>query len=243
MLCPRCHTQQEDGRTECEACGVFFDRYRPREDSSFIETEDAEPSWPRFAWTWLMEHMFVVQPGGMKAAVLVRGGFLLVLALWTIRLMMLPIEGEELVGSVMHLIHLPFHEAGHVVFSFFGRFLHVLGGTLGQLLVPMLVVGSFLAKDNPFGATVGTWWLGQSFMDCAPYIGDARAGELTLLGGVTGQEMPGYHDWEVLLGMTGLLHYDHALARLAWTVGVALMLGALVWAGYLVWKQWRLAEL
>ena len=30
-----------------------------------------------------------------------------------------------------------FHEAGHVIFSFFGDFIHVLGGTLGEFLVPL----------------------------------------------------------------------------------------------------------
>jgi len=44
-------------------------------------------------------------------------------------------------------------------------------------------------------------------MDMAPYIADARALELVLLGGYTGAEVEG-HDWEYLLGATGLLEYD-----------------------------------
>jgi hypothetical protein len=236
MHCPRCHAEQEDGLTECQACGVVFERYRPRS----VEAPPVE-SWWRMGLEWLLARMFEIEPGASRSAVLGRACFLVLLALWGIRLLLLPIEGEELGGSFMHLINLPFHEAGHFVFSPFGRFIHVLGGTLGQLLVPLMVVGSFLGKSNPFGAVVGVWWLGESFMDCAPYIGDARAGELMLLGGVTGQEMPDYHDWEVLLSRTGLLAYDHVLAKTFWTVGMLLLLASLAWGGFILWRQWRTA--
>ena len=40
----------------------------------------------------------------------------------------------------------------------------------------------FLFREgNAFGAAVGLWWLGQSLMDLAPYINDARALALPLL--------------------------------------------------------------
>ena len=39
------------------------------------------------------------------------------------------------------------------------------------------------------------WWMGQSLTDVAPYINDARALQLVLLGGRTGAEVEG-HDWE-----------------------------------------------
>jgi len=38
----------------------------------------------------------------------------------------------------MHLVNLPFHEAGHIIFKAFGRFIIFLGGCLGQLLMPSL---------------------------------------------------------------------------------------------------------
>ena len=38
-----------------------------------------------------------------------------------------PIASNYTGESFLHLINLPFHEAGHILFSFFGRFLQVLG--------------------------------------------------------------------------------------------------------------------
>ena len=40
--------------------------------------------------------------------------------------------------NFLHLIDLVFHEAGHVIFAFFGRFIAVLGGSLNQVLIPAL---------------------------------------------------------------------------------------------------------
>jgi hypothetical protein len=240
MQCPRCHREQAEDALECGACGVVFAKFRPRPVTLDADPAEGSQGWRGYlvaGLSWLRERMFEVEPEETKLFVGMRAAFLLILAGWGLVLMLQPIEGEALGGSFMHLIHLPFHEAGHFVFSPFGRFIQVLGGTLGQLLVPLMVVGAFLGKRNAFGASVGGWWLGQSFMDCAPYIHDARAGELMLVGGVTGQEMPDYHDWEVMLGQLGWLPYDHAIARIFWLAGVLLMLASLAWGGWILWKQ------
>jgi len=97
----------------------------------------------------------------------------------------------SMVYSLM-LKPLPFHEAGHILFGFFGRFIGVLGGSLMQLLVPAIVLCAFVYRRNVFGGAVGLWWLGESCLDLAPYIDDARAGQLMLLGGVTGREVEDY---------------------------------------------------
>ena len=183
--------------------------------------------------------MFEVPPAETPGLVVARGLFLGLLALWWLRLLFVPCHGEGLMRSVLHLIDLPFHEAGHVIFMPFGDFMHVLGGTLGQLLVPFMVLCVFLRQGQPFGAAVSAWWLGQSFLDCAPYIDDARAGVLQLISGEIGQEDRESHDWWNLLHRTGLLGQDHAIARACWLVGVTLMLAALVWGAYILWRQSR----
>ncbi len=71
-------------------------------------------------------------------------------------------EHDALVGgyppisdSFMHDVNLVFHEAGHVIFMPFGRFITVLGGTLNQLLIPFVVLCAFLLKTrDTFGASI-----------------------------------------------------------------------------------------
>jgi|WetSurMetagenome_2_1015567.scaffolds.fasta_scaffold206537_2 hypothetical protein len=150
-----------------------------------------------------------------------------------------PVASNYAGESFLHLINLPFHEAGHILFSFFGRFLHVLGGSLLQVIIPAVCLVAFLMRREPFSASIGLWWVGQSFIDMAPYISDARAGQLMLIGGVTGQEAPDFHDWNVLLGMTGLLNYDGVIAHLAKYFGVVLILLALLWGGCSLWGQYK----
>jgi hypothetical protein len=148
-----------------------------------------------------------------------------------------PMEMSSTVMPFMHLVNLPFHEAGHIIFMLFGRFIMFLGGTLGQLLMPIICMGALLITTrNTFGASASLWWLGQNFMDIAPYINDARALELVLIGGVTGRDTDG-HDWENILHTLGLLKYDHVIAHIAYTIGIFLMIVSFIWGGYILYRQ------
>jgi hypothetical protein len=162
------------------------------------------------------------------------------LFVWGWRFILSSVAANYVAESFLHMVNLPFHEAGHVLFGPFGDFPRALGGTLGQLLVPAVCLGTFLLRTrDPFGASVALWWLAENFMDIGPYIADARSGELLLLGGVTGRDVPGYHDWENVLGDLNLLRYDHALGALAYDLGRLLMLAAFAWGGWLLVRQGR----
>ena len=161
------------------------------------------------------------------------------LAVWSYRFLTNTWQTSYVAESFMHNINLPFHEAGHLIFSPFGRFMHVLGGSLGQLLMPLICQGSFLYQQNAFGGTVGLWWFAENLMDLAPYIGDARAGELPLLGGVTGSEVEDYHDWEYLLKTLGWLYSDHKIAAAAYMAGRWLMVLACLWGAALLYRQYK----
>jgi hypothetical protein len=137
-------------------------------------------------------------------------------------------------SSILHLPNLIFHEAGHVLFAPFGRFMTVLGGSLFQFALPLGIAIAFLKQDDPFGAAVCTWWAGENLLDVAPYIADARALQLVLLGGKTGAEVQG-HDWEYLLATLGWMRFDRTLGLWTHRVGLLMMFGAVVWAAvYLV---------
>ncbi|HXV69174.1 MAG TPA: hypothetical protein VD738_09645, partial [Nitrospira sp.] len=138
-----------------------------------------------------------------------RAAVYLLMVWWGCRFIVAPLDTNYTGESVLHLINLPFHEAGHLIFMPFGRFMMFFGGSLGQVVMPVVCLGTFLVKTrDPFGASVALWWTGQNFMDIAPYINDARAMDLILLGGVTGKETDG-HDWNNILTMLGLLEWDH----------------------------------
>ena len=163
------------------------------------------------------------------------------LIIWSWQLMSASIESIVVGDSFLHLINLPFHEAGHIIFRPFGAFITSLGGTLGQLLMPSVCMAVLLFKTrDPFGASVALWWVGENFLDIAPYINDARAGQLPLLGGNFGHSAPyGFHDWQYLLTESGLLQYDHVLAKATFAMGSAIMLLSLLWSGFLLVKRIR----
>src|SRR5690348_12182885 len=151
-----------------------------------------------------------------------------ILAVLTWQYARMPLDAT-LEAGFLHLPDLVFHEAGHVLFSPFGRFMTVLGGSLCQVLVPVICLAAFLRQDNAPGAAICTWWTGQNLIDLAPYIADARRLQLVLLGGYTGAEVEG-HDWEYLLTTLRAMRYDVALGRTAQAAGTLLMIAAVVWS-------------
>jgi hypothetical protein len=154
---------------------------------------------------------------------------LLLLVRWTWLFLVWPMRQDVIGSSFLHLISLPFHEAGHILFSPLGDLMTALGGSLTQVLVPLVCLGAFLTTSpNPFGAAVMCWWAGENLLDVAMYANDARALQLVLLGGHTGAEVEG-HDWEHILQSTGLLYRDHQIAWAMHFVGAALMVAAIVW--------------
>src|SRR6187455_3443281 len=157
-------------------------------------------------------------------AVLVGG-----LAIWTVWFARTPLS-PDVNESFLHLPNLVFHEAGHIIFSPFGRFLTVLGGSLLQCLIPIIAAVSFIRQEQPFSAAICGWWAGQNLVDLAPYIADARALQMVLLGGKTGAEVEG-HDWEYILTQLGMTHLDRGIGMTAYAIGIMVMIGALVWAG------------
>jgi hypothetical protein len=251
MICPKCGHEQPDGGLECGRCRVVFAKYErmaARRGASGGALSVSAPVPPAGAAPeeetqslggWLWERtLFIDAPvnpffwGGRMV-------LFLILLIWGLYFFFQPFANGMAMQSVLHLVHLPLHEAGHVFFGFFGRFIGVMGGALGQTLMPLAFVLSFLWKHNPFAAAVCLWWLGHSFMDLAPYIADARALELPLLGGVTGRDVPDYHDFEYLLGRLGWLKYDQVLGHLAEKTGMLLMTAAFVWGGILLYHQYQ----
>lgn len=134
--------------------------------------------------------------------------------------------------------NLIFHEAGHVIFMFFGDFLHVLGGSLMQLLVPVIAMVAFIRQSEGFSAGFCLFWLGESANNLSYYIGDARAQALPLLGGD-----PSGHDWTWLLTTMHLLQSDTLIGNTLRGLAVITMLGGLYWMATGLYKQYQSREM
>ncbi|HWW83276.1 MAG TPA: hypothetical protein VNZ26_06715, partial [Vicinamibacterales bacterium] len=126
---------------------------------------------------------------------------------------------------------------GHIFFMPLGDLMTSLGGSLMQILMPIVCWIAFATTSpNPFGAAVMCWWAGENLLDVAIYINDARALTLVLLGGHTGAEVEG-HDWEHILQLTGLTMHDHQIAWTAHFAGALMMLAGLVWGAMLTARE------
>ncbi len=134
---------------------------------------------------------------------------------------------EPINATFLHLIYTPLHEAGHMLFMPFGRFMTVAGGSLMQIIVPAVFFGYFVYHKKPFSAAIVLFWLGQSFNDVYVYANDAVVMELPLLSGVTGSE-GGFHDWNYLLNETGLLLKTTLVAKLIRFIGNLIIVAAII---------------
>jgi hypothetical protein len=127
-------------------------------------------------------------------------------------------------------VNLLFHEAGHVFLRPFGLTLHVLGGTLLQLVMPLACAAHFARRGGTIEALLCVAWMGESLMYVAWYMADAQAMALPLVGG--GE----IHDWNWLLRKYGVLQHTQALSALTHGLASVIVIASLCTA---VWLAFR----
>ncbi len=125
-------------------------------------------------------------------------------------------------GNPFSALDFGIHELGHIIFSPFSEFMHILGGSLFQCLFPLLWLIGFLQKKWYFAAAMCWCWLGLNLFDVAIYVADARARLLPLSIGLgifgidptdTDAAYDHAHDWYQLLSRTNHLNSDLAIAH------------------------------
>lgn len=236
--CPKCAhrplPQDQSLPAACPACGVILAKVAEvQRRGAGLARRAPLPGGKTRAWRkWLLHTPARVDHGAWWLRALLLTG----LAVWGLRLIAMDYRSGEMAASFLHGPLLLFHEAGHVVFRVFGEWVSVLGGTLGQLLMPAIIVAAFLLKNrDPFGAAVGLWLLGVSLLDVAPYMYDALEPQLMLLFGSTGEA--GGHDWIYLFTSMGLRPRAQALGSATHKLGALVLLLALAWAGWVLALQ------
>jgi len=116
-------------------------------------------------------------------------------------------------------LNLVIHEAGHLFFKFFGKFIYTLGGTMMQIILPSLIVWTFLKNNYRTGVQFSLLWLGQNFINISVYAADAQARKLPLLGG-----KKVYHDWHYMLTELGILEYDYLVGYFFYSVAIIIFI-------------------
>ena len=246
IKCPKCaYERRAEDRGDagiCPACGLVFAKWVSRTlGTAQLRRQEANAGSDGggSCLAGLIEQLTFVEP--RTDTMLFRGRVALfaVFVVWGLYFVTLDLRSNDIGASFMHRVNLVFHEAGHVIFMPFGQFMHILGGSLGQLLMPAIVLGVMVFKNHDnFGGSICLWWIGQSLKDLAPYINDARDLQLQLLTG-NSQDVPETHDWANILLDLGLIFREKKIALGADIIGSLIMLLALAWGAYLLLKQFR----
>jgi hypothetical protein len=142
--------------------------------------------------------------------------FLLPVIVW------LSLNAGDFIFLIDHF-NLLIHEGGHGIFSLFGQFIYTLGGTLMQIILPLIFVYYFVSQRKKFGTQISLVWLGQNLMNISVYAADAQERLLPLLGG-----NKVYHDWHFILGRTGLLEYDNEIGFGFYLIGIIMFVISLL---------------
>ena len=235
--CPKCGHQplpaEQAFPCACPGCGVIFAKIGQPVARSARAEQLTEESPGRWYHLLLRTPERVDQTGFWARALL-----LAAIVVGSVALVRMDYRSGEIGASFLHRPLLIFHEAGHVVFMPFGEWLMMLGGTLGQLLMPLLLALALLLKSrDPYGAAIGIWFLGVSLLDVAPYMYDALEPQLTLLGGGTGEDGP--HDWIYLFRSVGWLARSQSIGAMTHSIGVLVCIAAIGWAAWLLRLQYR----
>src|SRR5262245_16859640 len=211
--CPKCAAEAA-GLDVCAACGLIFAKYlrakfatpEPRKRSA-AEEPDEDSLLAR-----AKQLAFHVPKQVDPMVVHVRAILLAAIAFYGVKLALMDIPSWEMGSSLIHLPMVPIHEFGHILFRPFGEFMTLLGGSLFQVLLPLIFGGVFLVKNrDPFAASVMLWWAAVAVMDIAPYIYDAYKPQHILLTGRTGDN--GAHDFIDTLHDLGLLNKAQPIGR------------------------------
>lgn len=172
------------------------------------------------------------QFSGIQAAPWEGGGTVATVSALAAMLLVSLVEGLSVQSwvPVLDSLNLAFHEAGHPLFGIIGwETLTILGGTLMQLIVPLLVFTAAWSRRQAAGAALAACWFFQNFHNIARYMADAREQVLPLAGG-------GEHDWFNLFLRWGCLQSDTAIARNVHILGWLGMFGSAAW---LIWRWAR----
>ena len=132
------------------------------------------------------------------------------------------------------------HELGHVIFSPFGEFMGIFGGSFWQLAAPIITAIMFYRQRDYFAISVASMWLGISLFRMAVYMEDARTMQLPLMGVGGGGEA--WHDWNYMFTDFRVLQHDWKIALATRSVGKLFLVFAMVSGTWMIYRMFRSVE-
>lgn len=122
-------------------------------------------------------------------------------------------------------VDLIIHEAGHWIFIFFGQFISILGGSLTQVLIPIIFVSYFFLKKDYFSTSLLSMWVGYNIVNVAVYMSDSVKMNLPLLGGESS-----IHDWNYIFSALNILNQSSWIASIINALGIFVVIAGGVFA-------------
>ncbi len=133
----------------------------------------------------------------------------------------------------IHLILLYIHEAGHALFRPFGDTMYILGGSILQVLAPVVwILTAWRERSKLVAAAV--FFTGVSMVDISIYMKDAEARVLPLLGGNRN-----HHDWWTVLYRRDALDWGWPIGESFFWAGMVLATAALAGGVYISVQTYR----
>ncbi len=241
-VCPKCgHAALPADQSlpaTCPACGLVLAKFSAMAVSSARPLQVIEDEAPQgsFLARWLLYVPAEVAKSNWYARI----AALVLFSLYTVKIFRdTDIFYGDLGGHFLSLALLPWHEAGHVIFSVFGRFMAFLGGTLGQHLFPIILGVALLVKRrDSFGAALAFWLLGYSVIYTGWYMHDAGDPQAMMVSGKSSAEDDGHDFVNIFSDMGGwwLLNATK-IGVFVGRMGEVMMCIGLAWGGVVVWLQ------
>jgi hypothetical protein len=124
--------------------------------------------------------------------------------------------------SAMDSVNVMVHEAGHFFAGVNGGAVALLGGTVLQLLLPLALTAYCTVKDDEHAASLGVWWVGQSYLTLSTYMTNGIPASLPV-------SASGADDWSALFVRWDVVSLGAQYAQLSRGFGALIMLVATMW--------------
>jgi len=132
------------------------------------------------------------------------------------------------------LVFVPIHEGGHLLFSYFGKWIMVAGGTFLQLFVPFALTVYFMFRRQVPGTAFCAFFFFEQFLPVGTYMADALCQCLEYV--TVGDPSMAEHDFFYLFSHAGVV--EHAV-QIGNTFRMLGWIGMFCTVAWFIWRSTR----